>query len=153
MNIYDRTFKTKDQIYDNNNAPDKNYHELCSPWVSTKVESKREANFNRCLCAQFFVPRDPSIKGDTPFKKCLSPIIIFCQEVANGPKTYELNRITGILHYYTWRNIENFVLHKNDSVGSNVDRPSQAFSLNFFIMFSICMYMNYTCSTFSFEKF
>lgn len=89
----------------------------------------------------FILTRNPSIDGDKPFKSCGSPNVIFCQEVANEPKTHAMNGIKELLHYFAWRDIEKVVLHKNDTTGSKADRPSHGFLLNTCIILYIGMYI------------
>lgn len=145
MKIYNKSIETKDHIYDKfmrqakliTNFARKGWVTKWRSWFNFKYYFKF---FYRCLCTRFRESRDPSIVGDTPFQRCLSPNIIFCQEVANKPRTYVIKGIKEILHYFVWRDIEKAVLHIKDSTGSKANRPSQGFLLNIFIILSICMY-------------
>lgn len=88
---------------------------------------------------QLHVPRNPSIDGDTPFKRCQSPDMIFCQEVANEPRTHVINNIKEILHYSVWRDIEQVL---RGSTGSKANRPSQWFPMNIFLLTCIYIFPN-----------
>lgn len=53
----------------------------------------------------FVHSRDPSIKGNTPFKSCRSGET-FCQEFSKEPPTNTTFDIKNQLHYSAWREIE-----------------------------------------------
>lgn len=50
--------------------------------------------------------RNPSIKGDTPFKSLTSPDEIFVQDITNDSKTSIVTDILQQIHYDTWEKVE-----------------------------------------------
>lgn len=89
------------------------------------------------------MPRDPSIDGDTQFKSSRSANEIYCHEVSNEPNTRVTNGIKEVLRYDVWRDIENYVLHREQTPGNAADRLGHGYSLYLFIipLTYICRYL------------